>query len=1640
MSYDYNAGNSSGYRPHTTRLILDKPEDWHAWVSYLETSVGVDAWTLVDPDKTKKERLTLPSKPQRPEAPFTAQETANYTAQRIFYQEDLGDYERQRRDLARVTDTMFQSLSAARNLDVAFAPNDPWDKLVALKTRLKPDTNARKLLVERRYHEMVNGPSPRQNVGAWLNDWSDLYQEAKRLDLDEVRGERALRDFLLAIGRVSEVYANGRRTQLELLALTNTAMQAATVAPALAVQIPVPAMEEEVEKFRHHLNYEEFSKARGGKEHSATALAASDSGPTLGGKGRNDRNRDGDRRTHGKDENGNPLPCICLDLHLWMNCPIMNPEMRAPGYVEDPAKKALVVKFQAENETLWLSIERRIKVYNRQQKEKKDKDKENGKDASASRNVGAVAKNVVTFAAALAAGDLKDYLILDCGSDTHLCNASSAHLYTKTRDAAPDEYLGTAGGKAKIESYGYMWTAREDDEGIQELKVDNVVYVPDSLTSLISLSVLEEKGIFFDSGRPCLYSGKDKPHTVAKIYRTGGHYTFSKSGYPLNRPGSTAAVLSSPQSGVNDEEQADKDYFQDAMETQEPKEVGLQENSAENWHNRMAHCSREAISHLQRSSQDAEVEGSASTVPRTAQCETCALSKAHEIVSRDPGHSEPSSKPFARISVDLMEFTPALNGHRWVTHIACMATDFNEAGTHLRKSGCRSFILDAIERVKRRYDGVVIYIRSDNEGSFSNEFIAEIEAMGITFEFTAPDTPAQNGHSERKGKMLVIKGRTMRLGADLPHYLWVWAFVCAVYIANRTPTEKHGWKTPFEMVTGEKPYLSHIRTFGCKAYALKHKIPKTRKLDARAHVGYLVGYDSTNIFLVWIPSKSKVIRCRDVIFDEEDMYDPANAPDVFYFANRAGVQPPYPVTDGLQRAIVELDIQDRQLQEAETVHRWLNEPPKPRVLEQRVLEQQKENPEEGTLVQEPTPSPTPSPAPDDTEDIFEDANEDAYEDNFEGHSGLPNITMRKPKKGSNAAPRANEVTADFDEANILSKKRDRKPPQNAYTVSLASAMKGSVDAYHDGFGALIPGKIYRDEKPPTSATSTVLSLSKDLAEATIYERPEKRLHRDILPVEPKGLKELARHPYCEYFKDAMKREIEGLQRKETWAEEPLDAAQEAGKRVIPTMWVFRYKFDEHGWLVKYKARLVARGDLQQTTQDTYAATLAARLFRLLMALATAFDLETRQYDAVNAFANSPIDETTFCSTPPGWTGSSSVVLRLRQALYGLKQSPALWYAELSGTLAELGLEPVSGVECVCVSEDLIVFFFVDDICVLHSRNRTNTADQFERKLFLKYEMKALGEIEWFLGIRVVRDRCARKLWLSQESYIDKLAAKFHITVDKAKQSPLPVEELSRNTGIASKEEVLHYQQKVGSINFAAVITRADIALAAAKLSEHLTNPSHRHLEMVNRVLGYLLATRSYAICFDGNHSRQDIFFASSDASFADDPLTKHSSQGFGFKLFGGIIDWKANKQRTVTLSSTEAELLAVSQAAREVLWWMRLFESLEFDVGHRITIECDNLQTIRALSSTNPHFATKLRHVDIHNHWLRQEVAAGNIHLEWQESAKTLADGLTKPLPIQSYKRFVTLLGLTPLPEGGGTTEGGHTGGAATARGGGHPL
>jgi GTP cyclohydrolase FolE2 len=101
-------------------------------------------------------------------------------------------------------------------------------------------------------------------------------------------------------------------------------------------------------------------------------------------------------------------------------------------------------------------------------------------------------------------------------------------------------------------------------------------------------------------------------------------------------------------------------------------------------------------------------------------------------------------------------------------------------------------------------------------------------------------------------------------------------------------------------------------------------------------------------------------------------------------------------------------------------------------------------------------------------------------------------------------------------------------------------------------------------------------------------------------------------------------------------------------------------------------------------------------------------------------------------------------------------------------------------------------------------------------------------------------------------------------------------------------------------------------------------------------------------------------------------------------LFGELISYRANRQNTIITLTTEAELLALLQAARECIYIARLFEALTLKLNKPLKIRCDNRQTIRLLTEEFAKLKTKLRHVDVHNHWLRQKITEQKINLLWE--------------------------------------------------------
>jgi hypothetical protein len=331
---------------------------------------------------------------------------------------------------------------------------------------------------------------------------------------------------------------------------------------------------------------------------------------------------------------------------------------------------------------------------------------------------------------------------------------------------------------------------------------------------------------------------------------------------------------------------------------------------------------------------------------------------------------------------------------------------------------------------------------------------------------------------------------------------------------------------------------------------------------------------------------------------------------------------------------------------------------------------------------------------------------------------------------------------------------------------------------------------------------------------------------------------------------------------------------------------------------------------------------------------------------------------------------------------------------------------MSKINCLFVNDWLILFFYVDDIMIICLKENLNRMRFFEKLLMKRFEMRILKKLKWFLEIKIIWNRANRKIWLCQNSYISKIMTKFHLK--KMKCSKTSFANLSRINEIAensNSQRIFVFQQRMKSLNFATVIFRLDIVFATAKLAQFLKNSNSNHVVIANKMIAYLNDIKNFIIEFSEKYS--EIFLCASDAAFADDELIKKSSNDYLFKLYDDSIDWWTIKQITMITFNIETKLLILSRIAKKTIWWRRFFESFRFDSMKKFHIRCDNRQILRVLKKEMLKLDIKLKHVDIHRHWLRQKIQTNRINVNWCSTAKMSANDFIKVLFRQKHEEFL---------------------------------
>lgn len=517
----------------------------------------------------------------------------------------------------------------------------------------------------------------------------------------------------------------------------------------------------------------------------------------------------------------------------------------------------------------------------------------------------------------------------------------------------------------------------------------------------------------------------------------------------------------------------------------------------------------------------------------------------------------------------------------------------------------------------------------------------------------------------------------------------------------------------------------------------------------------------------------------------------------------------------------------------------------------------------------------------------------------------------------------------------------------------------------------------------------------------------------IEPFEPRSYNEAKSSASWSQWRDALDDKIKSLRLNETWRLQPRSSVTAKGKHVLRGKWVYKVKRAADGSVQKYKTRWVVHGFEQVEGSDyaeTFAAVVKPMSYKALFAIAAAMDYEIEQTDVKTAFLYGPVDEEAYVEQLTGYEEDSGSVCLLEKALYGLKQSPRIWYDTLTRVLRSLGFEALNADLSVFTCNGMIIAIYVDDLLIAGPCKEDIT--DVKRALNGRCQMSDLGPCTHYLGIGIRRDRANGTLYLSQRAYIEKLLKDLDLWDAKTAATPLDNGKLSDapqgyQTADALKAK---YRRSVGLLMYAMLGTRPDIAYAVSVVSRFSANPTAEHCGAVQRILRYLRGTIDLELAFTGSISP---LVGYSDADWAGDVGTRRSTSGYVSSIGTGPISWSPKCQSTVSLSTCEAEYIGQTQATKETVWLRNLLAELA-DMDEReipTTVIYGDNQGAIALAK-NPKFHGRSKHIDIQHHYVREKVNDGTVGLEYIETSKQIADGLTKPLSKVPFLRFRKALGL----------------------------
>jgi hypothetical protein len=555
----------------------------------------------------------------------------------------------------------------------------------------------------------------------------------------------------------------------------------------------------------------------------------------------------------------------------------------------------------------------------------------------------------------------------------------------------------------------------------------------------------------------------------------------------------------------------------------------------------------------------------------------------------------------------------------------------------------------------------------------------------------------------------------------------------------------------------------------------------------------------------------------------------------------------------------------------------------------------------------------------------------------------------------------------------------------------------------------------------SSSSSTLLSpvsLRETVNKGkTIMEEMSRRticmmsVSANSLGPEPQNRKTALASSERKQWEQAMQEEYNSLLENKTW--EVVD--RPTNRKVLTGRWVFKRKLGSNGQIARHKARFVVRGFSQIYGLDfdeTYASVVKSASYRILFALQARYGWKCHQMDIKTAFLNGDLKHEIFVEPPDGYPETRGQVLKLCKSLYGLKQAPRQWYFKLRAFLEQKGWRVSNFDPSVFIKDDenLIMEVYVDDINIFGQQEDHIIATK--RQLASRFNMTDLGLCAYYLGMHVHQEANG-DVHLHQESYIQQILDRYGLQDIHPRKTPMRTSpKLTKNDGPPKALDFQRrYQSKVGALNYAMVVTRPDIAEAVGVVSRFCANPSEEHMKAVDDIYAYLKYTPNLGLHFRRNCADQELH-AYVDADWAGCLDTRRSTTGYVVKLAGSPVSWSSRRQRTVAMSTCEAEYVAGYKATQEIIWIQNMINDLRIRSLEATStpLLIDNNAALKL--TRNPELHDRTKHIELKYHFLREMTLSGRIDTRRVSSKDNLADLLTKPLPRDAHENLTKGLGM----------------------------